>query len=182
MVQEVKVETASYSAENPNGPIVMETVTKSGTKDFHGGVYYNIRDGSMNANDWLNNDQGSARPASRYQYPGFKIGGPLLIPGTNFNHNRDKAFFFAGFEWMRQGVDLGLHQTIVPTQAMRDGDFSDTAYLASLRQDSIVHNEPCLVTESQPTLPGYCAGPFVRTASVESRTVEVSFCVSNQTC
>lgn len=29
MIPEVKVETASYSAENPNGPTVMETITKS---------------------------------------------------------------------------------------------------------------------------------------------------------
>jgi hypothetical protein len=34
MVQEVKVETASFSAENPNGPIVMETITKSGGRTF----------------------------------------------------------------------------------------------------------------------------------------------------
>lgn len=31
------------------------TITKSGGRDFHGGVYYSIRDGSMNANDWQNN-------------------------------------------------------------------------------------------------------------------------------
>jgi hypothetical protein len=153
MIQEAKVETASYSAENPNGPIVMSTVTKSGGKNFHGEAYYSIRDGSMNANDWWNNNQGVARPASRYQYPGFNIGGPVIIPGTNFNKNRDKLFFFAGFEWMRQGVDLGLKRTVVPTAAMRTGDFSDTTYLGNLLAGGIVGTKIC---EGSP-LPGYCA-------------------------
>ena len=154
-IQEVKVETASFSAANPNGPIVVETITKSGGKNFHGSVYYSIRDGSMNANDWQNNANGIAKPASRYQFPGFTIGGPVLIPGTDFNKDRDKLFFFGLFEWMRQGVDLGLHRAVVPTDAMRMGDFSGAG---ALLDNSIVHNVPCLVTESQTTLPGYCAG------------------------
>jgi hypothetical protein len=140
MIQEVKVEASSYSAENPNGPIVMETVTKSGTKDFHGEAYYTIRDGSMNANDSQDKANGLPRPASRYQFPGFNIGGPVLIPGTDFNKNRDKLFFFAGFEWYRQGVDLGVKKTVVPTAAMRTGDFSDPG-LGSL--GGITGVQPC---------------------------------------
>src|ERR1700690_1100507 len=155
MVQEVKVETASYSAENPNGPIVMETVTKSGGRDFHGTGYYSIRDSSMNANDWQNNAYGVAKPQSRFQYPGFNVGGPVLVPGTNFNRNHDKLFFFAGFEWMRQGVDLGLHRAVVPTAAMRKGDFSDTAYASTLLP-SIVSTPVC-----QGTLASYCLSPGV---------------------
>ena len=150
MVQEVKVETASYSAENPNGPIVMESITKSGGKDFHGTGYYSIRDSSMNANDWQNNAYGVAKPNSRFQYPGFNLGGPVLVPGTNFNRNHDKLFFFTGFEWMRQGVDLGLHRAVVPTAAMRKGDFSDTAYASTLLP-SIVSTPVC-----QGTLASYC--------------------------
>lgn len=153
-IQEAKVETASFSAENPNGPIVMSTITKSGGRNFHGGVYYNIRDGSMNANDWQNNRNGAAKPASRYQYPGFTLGGPVIIPGAEFNKQRDKLFFFTGFEWMRQGVDLGLHRTVVPTEAMRNGDFSNLADFGG-----IVGTPPCPNgnTESTP----YCTSPNV---------------------
>ncbi|MGO9403421.1 MAG: carboxypeptidase regulatory-like domain-containing protein [Terriglobales bacterium] len=153
MIQEVKIETASYSAENPNGPMVMETVTKSGTKDFHGEAYYTIRDGSMNANDWQNNYFDLPRPASRYQYPGFNIGGPVIIPGTDFNKHRDKLFFFAGFEWMRQGVDLGVHRTVVPTADMRLGNFSDPG-LSSL--GGITGVQPC-PTATWQTL-AFCSG------------------------
>ena len=152
MVQEVKIETASYSAENPNGPIVMETVTKSGGKQFHGTGYYTIRDGSMNATDWQNNRYGLDKPASRFQYPGFNVGGPVIVPGTSLNKNREKLFFFAGVEWMRQAVDLGVHRTVVPTAAMRKGDFSDSTYLRSLA-GSIVGTPVC-----QGTPASYCSG------------------------
>ncbi len=140
MIQEVKVETASFSAENPNGPVVMETVTKSGTRNFHGEGYYTVRDGSMNANDWYAKANGVARPASRYQYPGFNIGGPIIIPGTDFNHSRDKLFFFAGLEWMRQGVDLGVKKAAVPTADMRAGNFTNVNALAKA---GIVGSQPC---------------------------------------
>lgn len=153
MIQEVKVETASYSAENPNGPTVMETVTKSGTRNFHGEAYYTIRDGSMNANDWQNNYLKVGRPASRYQYPGFNIGGPVIIPGTEFNKSREKLFFFAGFEWYRQGVDLGVKKTVVPTADMRTGNFSDPA-IASL--SGITGVQPC-PQDTWQSLP-FCAG------------------------
>jgi hypothetical protein len=160
MVQEVKVETASYSAENPNGPIVFETITKSGGKDFHGTVYYNVRDGSMNATDWQNNRYGLAKPNSRFQYPGANVGGPVILPGTNFNKSRHKLFFFAGVEWMRQNVDLGVHKADVPTAAMRTGDFSNTSYLQSLA-GSIVGTPVC-----QGTLASYCstAGVIAKSA------------------
>ena len=39
---------------------------------------------------------------NKYYYPGFTIGGPVLIPGTNFNKNRNKLFFFTGFEYFYQ--------------------------------------------------------------------------------
>ena len=48
----------------------------------------------------------------------------MLIPGTNFNKNRDKLFFFVAYEYYNQIVDNGLYQAFVPTQAMRNGDFS----------------------------------------------------------
>ena len=47
--------------------------------------------------------------------PGFTIGGPVLIPGTNFNKNRNKLFFFTGFEYFYQTLDTGLLRATVPT-------------------------------------------------------------------
>lgn len=128
-LQELKVQTSNFSAENSDGPTVIEAVTKSGTKDFHGGLYYYVRDYVFNAADWMANETGTPgadnRAQSKYSYPGFEIGGPVLIPGTGFNRNRDKLFFFAGIEWMLQSVELPVRRAMVPTQKMRTGDFTD---------------------------------------------------------
>jgi hypothetical protein len=136
MIAEFKVMTGTYSAEHSKGPVIINVVTKSGSRDFHGSGYYYIRDSVLNSNDWALNRAGRPRPDTRYQFPGVNLGGPVLIPGSNFNRNRDKLFFFTGYEYMYQKIDTGALQAVVPTQAMRNGDFSDTAYMARLSADA----------------------------------------------
>ena len=133
MIQEFKVLTSNFGADNQKGPAVVSTVAKSGGRDFHGGTYLYARHYAMNANDWLNNRQGvdsktglmvAPRPENKYFFPGGNIGGPVLIPGTNFNRNRDKLFFFAGYEFYYQTLDTGLLRATVPTPGMLTGNFS----------------------------------------------------------
>src|SRR5262249_21406816 len=52
------------------------------------------------------------------------IGGPVLIPKTNFNKNRNKLFFWTGYEYYYQVLDTGLLRATVPTSSMLGGDFS----------------------------------------------------------
>ncbi|MBL0155652.1 MAG: carboxypeptidase regulatory-like domain-containing protein [Bryobacterales bacterium] len=134
MIQEFKVQTSNFGAENQKGPAVVSSVAKSGGRDFHGGAYMYMRDYRLNANDWLNNAQGidkntgkmaAPRPENRYLFPGGNIGGPVLIPGTNFNKDRNKMFFFTGFEYYLQRLDTGLIRATVPTAGMRTGNFTD---------------------------------------------------------
>jgi hypothetical protein len=123
-VQEFKILTSNFSAENQKGPIVISSVTKSGGKDFHGSAFFSARNHALNSNDWLNQFSHVEQPANSYYYPGGTIGGPVLIPGTNFNKNRDKLFFWTGFEYFRQTLDTGLLRATVPTENMINGDFS----------------------------------------------------------
>lgn len=132
MISEFKVLASNFSAENQKGPIVISTIAKAGGNEFHGSGFFYARNYTLNANDWLNNRQGSRadgtplvpRPENKYYYPGGTIGGPVLIPGTNFNKNRDKLFFFTGFEYFYQVLDTGLLRATVPTAGMINGDFS----------------------------------------------------------
>lgn len=124
MIQEFKVLTSNFSAENQKGPAVVNSIAKAGGRDFHGGAYLYARHYSLNANDWLNNRSGQPRPQNKYFFPGGNIGGPILIPGTNINKNRDKLFFFTGFEYYAQTLDTGLLRATVPTAGMRNGNFS----------------------------------------------------------
>ena len=121
---EFKVLTSNFSAENQKGPAVISTVTKSGGQDFHGSGFLSARHFSLNANDWLNNKTGTPQPENKYFFPGGTIGGPVLIPGTNFNKNRDKLFFFTGYEYFCQTLDTGLLRATVPTAGMLGGNFS----------------------------------------------------------
>ena len=124
MIQEFKVQTSNFSAENSKGPVVLNSVTKSGSKDFHGMAYLSARHHSMNSNDWLSNAFGIAKPESKFFFPGGNFGGPILVPGTKINKDRNKLFFFTGYEYFYQSLDTGVLTASVPTDAMRNGDFS----------------------------------------------------------
>jgi len=138
MVAEFKVLQANFGAENAKGPTTVNVVSKAGGRDFRGTAYVYGRNYKLNSNDWFLNkvDDAAAgpqnKPENKFYFPGFNIGGPLLIPGTNFNQGRDKVFFFFGYEYYKQDLDTGTLKSWVPTQAMRNGDFSDAAYIASL--------------------------------------------------
>jgi hypothetical protein len=124
MVQEVKVQTSNYAAEHGTSAVQIAATTKGGSRDFHGSIYDYLRNYNFQANDRSNSINGVKRPLSKYNYPGGNFGGPVILPGTNFNRNRDKLFFFVGYEYYYQRVDEGSSLFVVPTLKQRAGDFS----------------------------------------------------------
>jgi len=135
IIQEVKVETAAFSSDQASGPVVLQTETKSGGRNFHGEIYGTVRNNALDDTDWRVKSLGLPKPDDGYYYVGANIGGPIIIPGTKFNEKRDKLFFFAAFEKQLQYVQdptLDIREAVTPTTAMRSGDFSDTAYMQSL--------------------------------------------------
>src|SRR4030095_2420854 len=87
----------------------------------HGEVYDYIRPKALQASDRSNTIAGAKQPNTSFKYPGGNIGGPVLLPWTNFNRNRDKMFFFVGLEFQRQIRDPGTKTGTVPTAAERNG-------------------------------------------------------------
>lgn len=125
-VQEVKVQTADFSAAEAKGPIVIDAVGKSGGANYHGSLYTYFKNNALNSNDWISKYYGDQRPEFQYFYPGVTIGGPVLIPHTNFNRNKHLVFFF-GYEYYDQHAPAGLSTAFIPTPAMLGGDLSWTA-------------------------------------------------------
>ncbi|MGB6728695.1 MAG: carboxypeptidase-like regulatory domain-containing protein, partial [Terracidiphilus sp.] len=123
-LQEFKVLTSNFQAEDQKGPILITSVTKAGGPAFHGNAFFSARNYALNANDWLNNFSNVKAPADKYYYPGGSVGGPIVIPGTRFNKNHNKLFFFTGFEYFYQVLDTGLLRATVPTPGELGGDFS----------------------------------------------------------
>jgi hypothetical protein len=126
MTQEVKVQTSNFGADAAQGPVVINVISRSGSSEFHGQGYFYTRNSVLNANTWQDKHSTTptARPDASYYYPGGSVGGPILIPHTNFNHSR-KLLFWAGFEDFRQTLPAASPLTsYVPTAAMRAGNFS----------------------------------------------------------
>lgn len=147
MISEAKVETSAFSSVQPNGPIVFNTETKSGGDHFHGEGYVQARNHVLDAEDSYTKALGLAKPNSSFYYGGFNIGGPVLIPHVQFNHNRDKLFFFAATEITQQHVDLGPQGAIVPTAQMRQGVFTASelnALSGGVYRNFYVTNTPCV--------------------------------------
>ena len=151
MIQEFKVLTSNFGAENSKGPAVISSIMKAGGRDFHGTGYLYARHYAMNSNDWINNRLGNPKPENKYFFPGGNIGGPVLIPGTSLNKNRNKLFFFTGYEYYFQTLDTGLITATVPTAGMRQGNFSP-AELAKLGKITAAGSAP--QTPSTDLFPG----------------------------
>jgi len=128
---EVTLLTNAFGAEFAKGPITFQAIGKSGGAQFHGQGYFYERNGIMNAEDSYLKNQGLAKPEDHYYYPGGDFGGPVLIPGTRFNHDRNKLFFYSAFEYMWQQQAGSLNSYFIPTAQMMAGNFSPS-YLASL--------------------------------------------------
>lgn len=108
-IEEVTVSTAAPGAESSGqGGVQVKMVTKQGSNEYHGGLYYYGQNTSLNSNSWFNNRDlpadpktGKApRPRIILNQYGFKIGGPITIPKVL--NGRDRAFFFINFEEIRQ--------------------------------------------------------------------------------
>jgi outer membrane receptor protein involved in Fe transport len=110
-LEEFKVQTNSYSAEfgRGNGAII-NAVIKSGTNKFHGGAWEFFRNDALDARYYYDT---SRQPYKQNQY-GLMLGGPIV---------KDRTFFFADFEGLRLS-EAQPQTATVPTQAMRNGDFS----------------------------------------------------------
>jgi hypothetical protein len=120
-VQEFKVETASFDAGSGHTAGATINVTlKSGTNALKGSGYTYYRSDKLAQTDFFVKKAGTPKPELGYNRPGFTFGGPVVLPGYD---GHDKTFFFAAVEWLYDKFPEPLFQT-VPTQAMRNGDFS----------------------------------------------------------
>jgi Carboxypeptidase regulatory-like domain len=90
----------------------IHVVTKSGTNNFHGGVFEFLRNTDLDARNYFS----PARGAFRQNQFGGTFGGPIL---------HDKLFFFTDYQGTRQtqGIDTG--NISVPSAVDRTGNLSD---------------------------------------------------------
>ncbi len=121
-VEEVTVTTASQGAGDAgSGAVQVRFVTRSGTNQYTGSGYYYYRSDKLNANTWFNNRNGVDKAKLKQNQMGGRIGGPISIPGL-FD-GRNKAFFFANYEEVRQPSDTTRNRTMLNPAAVA-GNFT----------------------------------------------------------
>jgi len=131
MIQEFTLQTSNFAAEfgQVTGGLVNFTA-RSGTNQFHGSGYEYFTNEALNATRPFSN----VNPFSRKNDWGFTLGGPVRIP--KLYNGRDRTFFFFNFErYDNTGSSNGTYAT-VPTDAMRNGDFSAALTARVLGTDS----------------------------------------------
>jgi hypothetical protein len=137
-IAEVKMLTSNFDAQYGKAAGgQMAIITKNGTNEYHGNLRWFHRNEGMNANNWFNDQTNALDVAAgktpskpiekyRYNYFGGQLGGPVTIPGTSFNKNHDKVFFFFNEEVYRQLLPGGYDQTYVPTLDEINGNFANS--------------------------------------------------------
>ena len=109
-ILEFKIYTSSYKAEfgRVSGAVV-SAITRSGTNTFHGTGFEYIRNSVFDARNFFDTEP-TVPPFRRNQFGGV-LGGPI---------KKDKMFFFAGYEGLRQAQATTQIAT-VPTALAREG-------------------------------------------------------------
>jgi Carboxypeptidase regulatory-like domain len=114
-VQEFNVITNNFNAEyGRSSGSVVSVVTKSGTNEFHGGLYEFLRNDKLNAKNFF---ESTVAPLRQHQFGGM-LGGPVI---------RNKTFFFGSHERFRIRSSEFRNTAVPPTAAERLGDFSAAA-------------------------------------------------------
>jgi hypothetical protein len=112
-IREFQVITNNYSAEYRSTPgAIISAVTKSGTNEFLGSVFWFHRNDNLDAATFFDNAFGRERPEFKRNQYGFSVGGPI---------RRDRTFFFGSYEGLQERqATTGVAR--VPTLAARQGN------------------------------------------------------------
>jgi hypothetical protein len=103
VVQEFQLSSSNFDISTPiaaGGAI--NVVTRSGSNDFHGGLYFFYRDHNMAAYPNLGRIADQPSPFFTRKNPGGTLGGPI---------KKDKIFFFFNYEYMNQVQAVAIQTT-----------------------------------------------------------------------
>ena len=115
-IEEFKLNTAQYGAENPIGTAVTQFTFKSGTDDFHGSFTHLSRNDAFNARGFF----ASTPSPTKINESTITVGGPIVKGKTHF--------FGLITRYSRRGKANAARRITVPTPLMKQGDFSEYVF------------------------------------------------------
>src|SRR5881296_1055547 len=113
LVEEVKVVAAPVDAQTSRGVGQVSMVTRSGTNDFHGTVFWANHNSALDANNWFSNLNGAGKDYDNRNQFGARVGGPIV---------KNKTFFFVLLDEQRQVFRKTFVGTVL-TPLARQGIF-----------------------------------------------------------
>jgi hypothetical protein len=119
-LEEMHVETNNSSAKFAR-PVTVLLSSKGGTNQFHGDLFETIRNSGIGVAR-RRQDTFTKPPYLNRNEFGLTVGGPVYLP--KIYNGRNRTFFFVSWEGLRQRA-YTTNQYSVPTEAMRNGDFSE---------------------------------------------------------
>lgn len=124
LVKEFKVQTAVFDASfgNTEGGVTNLSL-KSGTNALHGELYFVKTPKALWANDYFANMNHIGLADFRYTRGAAVAGGPVVIPGLY--DGRNKTFWIYGYETIPEARPRNNGTPTVPSEKMRNGDFSE---------------------------------------------------------
>lgn len=119
-IAEFRVGTANYTAESgAAGGAQINVVSKTGTNDYHGSLFYAVRNDALDARGPLD---GPTLPPFTLNQFGTSFGGAII---------KDKAFFFANYEGLRQSLGETL-TNFIPNDTFRSVALARSPALAPI--------------------------------------------------
>lgn len=119
-VEEFRITTTNANAnQGRSSGAQISLITKTGTNDFRGALFYFYRPTAFSANTFFNNLAGVERPSLARDVFGGAIGGPI---------KKDKFFFFYTYEGQREKQEFSVVR-LVPLAHIGQGQIRFTGTL-----------------------------------------------------
>lgn len=147
LVEEVRVVTAPVDAEASRGSGQVQMVTRSGTNDYRGSLFYTNRNSALDASQWFNNFNGVPKNWENETQFGGRLGGPII---------KNKTFFFVLVDEQRDTLKQSFVGTVLTAQA-RNGIFR---YFPGADNANAVANAPVVDRFGNPVQPAKATGPL----------------------
>ncbi len=117
-VEEFKVQNSLFPAEFGRGFGVINFTLRSGSNQFHGGLFEFFRNDKLDSRPFF----AAARPRVRFNESGGSAGGPVWVP--KIYNGKDKTFFNFNYTGLRNQPAANGTLVSLPTDAFKQGDFS----------------------------------------------------------
>ncbi len=119
---EFSITTGTNDSGSGRGVGQVRLVTRGGTNDFHGDVFYLNRNDYFQANTFFNNLTATPRQRQNQHFFGFALGGPMFAPrfgegGPAVWNGRDRAFWFFSYEGFRENFSATRNRTVLTPEA-----------------------------------------------------------------